>query len=1010
MQKFINAWLLPLLLISSNGVLGWLINQLPSKPENISPSVIISLTVICIVVQFIITLLSSNAQQNSTSSINQNNWVGGLLPLLGGVILAVPLSLKLVPAELTTAFSYVSMILFGLGAILPPVLILPLSWRKWLVWLFPGVGLFTTVHFILKQQSIAAIVSLFLTGIVILLIAAQEFFKQLIREVSTIWSEWQRQGAVSVAALFKSKVEDWWSELTSPFKREYYQALYEKCRDYETQGLDKDSILNLYNVFVPLKISAKDAVLANSLIIPQSQLQSEAKNHKEKQIWDFLAATSHGSIFRPLVILGAPGSGKTTLLRHLTLIYATQQDRKVHPQPPKLIPILLYFKDVHQEIVAKKTPLATLITEYVKQQRKIKPLNPPDNWFKNKLEKNQCLVMLDGLDEVANEQEREKVRDWVDEQIEAYPNTAFILTSRPFGYKTAPLQQQVTVLEVQPFNLLQIQYFIRSWYLETEIRSRAGQYDLGVQEDARQQSEDLINRINKTPSIAAMAVNPLLLTMIATVHRRGSALPGKRVDLYKEICQVLLEKRQRAKKIPDPLIATQKQAVLQVLALKLMQENTKKFDMPQGIHWIENRLATVAGKGLRPEDFFKQIRDVSGLLVEKELNEYEFAHLSFQEYLAAVEIKESKQEDLLIANINDSWWAETIRLYAAQSNATELLRAFLAFPSPSVEIMALAYDCKEECLGADSDVQENLIQRLEEGLESTNPEIFKLASQVRLARRLKNMFRLDEQLEIDNSYITCAEYQLFLDETGESSQPQHIPRLRFAAGDAKKTIIGISWENAHKFCAWLKSQGFGNQQGEFSAYYRLPTEKERTDHPLRDKQQLSKSGIRLVRQSIPLKYNELADYLWNGKWKEADLETAMIIANMSAEGSLNEEDFGIIDDLWVNASNGRIGFSIQKSIYQKKGGRLEYKKKIFEDFSIEVGWQKAGRWLGEDELSYDVHNSRIGHLPALAFAFVLKGFPMNFGCWDGLEKRLEEEKKKKFNFKYNIITNYREYH
>ena len=36
-----------------------------------------------------------------------------------------------------------------------------------------------------------------------------------------------------------------------------------------------------------------------------------------------------------------------------------------------------------------------------------------------------------------------------------------------------------------------------------------------------------------------MAVNPLLLTMIATVHRRGNVLPGKRVELYKEICQVL---------------------------------------------------------------------------------------------------------------------------------------------------------------------------------------------------------------------------------------------------------------------------------------------------------------------------------------------------------------------------------------------------------------------------------------------------------------------------------------
>jgi predicted NACHT family NTPase len=322
--------------------------------------------------------------------------------------------------------------------------------------------------------------------------------------------------------------------------------------------------------------------------------------------------------------------------------------------------------------------------------------------------------------------------------MHAYPDTAFILTSRPVGYQTARLQQDVTVLEVQPFSLKQMEQFIRSWYLETEVKSQPGQDDAGVRGDAKEKADDLIKRINKdSKPLRDMAVNPLLLTMIATVHRRGSALPGKRVELYKEICQVLLEKRQTAKKIADALTATQKQSVLQVLAFELMQQKTREFNLSEGIDWITDKLADVAGSGANPEEFIQQVRDVSGLLVEKEVSVYEFAHLSFQEYLAAVQIKESNQENLLIGNINQSWWAETIRLYAAQSNASNLISTVLAMPSPSVEEMALAYDCLDEGLSVNPDVRQELEQILEQGLNSTDPEIAKLAAQVKLSRRLK---------------------------------------------------------------------------------------------------------------------------------------------------------------------------------------------------------------------------------------------------------------------------------
>jgi len=218
-----------------------------------------------------------------------------------------------------------------------------------------------------------------------------------------------------------------------------------------------------------------------------------------------------------------------------------------------------------------------------------------------------------------------------------------------------------------------------------------------------------------------MAVNPLLLTMIATVHRRGSALPGKRVDLYKEICHVLLEKRQRAKfsnseDINESLTAPQKQSVLQVLALELMQGQTRTFQVTQAASLIRDQLTLVAGSNITPSKFLEQVKDINGLLVEKEIGIYEFAHLSFQEYLAAVQIDKSNQEQLLLTNLDNSWWHETIRLYAAQSNSTNIIRVALA--NPTVASMALAYDCLEEGMSVDAEVRQQLEVQLEEDLES----------------------------------------------------------------------------------------------------------------------------------------------------------------------------------------------------------------------------------------------------------------------------------------------------
>ncbi|WP_153009682.1 GUN4 domain-containing protein [Mastigocoleus testarum] len=782
----------------------------------------------------------------------------------------------------------------------------------------------------------------------------REFLAQIIKDVGLFWVKLQRQQAIKTGQLINDRLED----LVSDFQNSYYKALEYKCRDDETQGLDNEFTLELQKVFVPLKIAANNASNTRQDIIPVSQNKSLV----DLTIWDCLAARDLGGrgIYKRLVILGRPGSGKTTLLRHLTLIYSIKKEQEINKKAPKLIPVLFYLRDIRDLIISNKSSLKTLIQQYIENLKiNNKNLIPPSNWVNNKLQKNEFIIMLDGLDEVANKTQRQQVRTWIDSQMQDYPDTVFILTSRPNGYKEVKSRIAVNQLEVQPFNREQITNFLQRWYLQTEIKSRAGQFDDGVKQVAEEKAINLIERIINNRPLVAMAVNPLLLKMIATVHRRGNVLPGKRVELYKDICQILLEKRQRAKNIFHGLTASQKQSVLQVLALSLMQKQTREFTLAEAKNWISQQLTNLPNLN-NTRDFIKHIQDDCALLVEKEIGEYEFAHLSFQEYLAAIEISESHQENILIQNIDQTWWSETIRLYGAQSkDATNIVSTIINMPSPSVNAFLVIAYYEEEGWRIDKQVRQQLIDKLDAGLESDDAEIFKLAAEVQLARQLNNLTRVNEILEQDNSYITCAEYQLFINDSQHTS-PKKWLNNRFIFGDAKKAVNGLNKRDINRFCTWLTGKYLNSQLSKLETFYK----------PIEEN-----GKIRLSRVKLPSRYKKLSDFLYRKKWREADDETLHIILkavrrdeqrylNIEDIEKFPCEDFYIINLLWVAYSQGYFGFSVQQEIYQSLGVTLQYddERKLV-DFGDRVGWRERGSWLGPRDLQFNFSTPTRGSLP-----------------------------------------------
>src|SRR5205823_945919 len=121
-----------------------------------------------------------------------------------------------------------------------------------------------------------------------------------------------------------------------------------------------------------------------------------------------------------------------------------------------------------------------------------------------------------------------------------YPGNHILVTSRPVGYTIAPFTDPWFMhSEIQEFNDEQIHTFLEGWYtyvlkfpfLTGEVRRELDMFYTTLQNNSR---------------LHKLATNPLLLTVMAALHRY-KRLPDKRVELYAECADLLLDTWARLK-------------------------------------------------------------------------------------------------------------------------------------------------------------------------------------------------------------------------------------------------------------------------------------------------------------------------------------------------------------------------------------------------------------------------------------------------------------------------------
>ena len=602
------------------------------------------------------------------------------------------------------------------------------------------------------------------------------------------------------------------------FERQYRKHLLSSLRFVDLKGqVDRFFDPDLSDVYVDValrpgepgeKLSSSDLAVAGLPVPAEGERKPSALPAvgERKFIADFLGRPQP----RVLAVIGAPGSGKTTLLRYT----AREMFRPGRSRQIRNVPILLYLRDHVAAIVAEpEAALPALAASALKRY------GLPDGagWLDQRLRAGRCVVMLDGLDEVARQEDRQAISEWVSVQCSRYPGNDFVVTSRPLGYTTAPVEGAILV-QTQPFTPAQVHRFVHRWYL-AEWRLGTNADDPDITRPAAAEADELLARLQAAPALRALTINPLLLTMIATVHRRSGALPGSRAELYDRICEVLLWRRQEAKNLLRPshgeLTGAQKKRLMRILAFEMMRREISDLSSDEAKKVLRPVLRNMSHE-LTVDELLHDVAS-NGLFIERETGVRAFAHHTFQEYLAADHIQDRHQPEVLLSAVSDAWWRETTLLYIARNDAGPVVEACLA--AGTLPALTLAFDCEVEARELSLDLRDRLATfRADEFPADAYPQHRQLMRGVTVARHLRDVIETGAGARICSRPVSRGIYQYFLEDTTARGQHRPLDVAADAGADGEDRVVtGMRGSDAVTFVGWI------NDLTGTPLAYRLPT-------------------------------------------------------------------------------------------------------------------------------------------------------------------------------------------
>ena len=356
---------------------------------------------------------------------------------------------------------------------------------------------------------------------------------------------------------------------------------------------------------------------------------------------------------RAMLISGAPGSGKSTVLRCLALdlLRTPELFPRVHEQVGARIPLLIPFA-VWSRLTAKEQRAVSLAEVVRETFRAFVPQSELEDSFLEALYDKRLLLLIDGLDEYADEQAA-RTTLYTIETIVRTKDVITIATARPAGLRrlgtVSSYWQMARLVELSP-------------HQQHEFATKLlGEQDGPAPVPLR--VEQFFQQLEHSGRLQSLAGNPLLLYGLLSVAARRINLPNTRFELFQELIKILLDVHPAQRATAAAEVASRtgvfsaddvRRKALAKLAFEVQvggadagigrsdaRRVIKDFlaDPDVGLAWsLEN-----ARTGAR--ELTDVHADTSGLLVERGPEELAFCHAAFREHLAGLELASWTLED-----------------------------------------------------------------------------------------------------------------------------------------------------------------------------------------------------------------------------------------------------------------------------------------------------------------------------------------------------------------------------
>jgi len=388
---------------------------------------------------------------------------------------------------------------------------------------------------------------------------------------------------------------------------------------------------------------------------------------------------------RLLLIEGQPGAGKTTFLRFTAALLArdglglstprgaTWRETYLGMDPARPVPVPVFLR-----LAMAAGLLGAPDPRRPDDRRRLPELILPNagrqEWaaWQDLLEQGRVLLLLDGMDEVADPSQRDRLLSILRDLVQHCKQTRMVLTSRPID--TRPLVEMgFSHTGIESFSADQVEGFIDHWV--------GALYNLapGEQPDpeAGGYRTRLLAAITERPRLRRLAANPVMLTCLCVVHWNEGGLPDARVRLYRAVLHWLRTARAALRQALGVGEAFAERA-FPTLALAMMETEGGRqtlFDLEEAAEALLP-LAERDFPALTKPERLHLLRDWlnfectgSGIIEELGNRRLRYWHLTFQEYLAARALAWLGDGDgaadwwpQVRPHLDDPQWRETVEL------------------------------------------------------------------------------------------------------------------------------------------------------------------------------------------------------------------------------------------------------------------------------------------------------------------------------------------------------------